>query len=268
MEVPSLVALTRAVSASLARCELTHLAREPIDLARAAAQHASYEEALRALGCDVRRLPPLDEHPDAVFVEDTAVVLDELAILARPGADSRRGEVPSAARALAAFRPVHAIEAPGTVDGGDVLVVDRRVFVGQSRRTNAAGLAQVKALLEPHGYAVSAVPVERCLHLKSAATAVGPRAVLANPEWIDARVFEGLVTLFVHPAEPLAANVLRAGNALLCSSSFPLTRSRLMEGGLAVREVDLSELAKAEGALTCCSLIFPVDSGAARSTRG
>jgi dimethylargininase len=264
----AIVAITRPVSARLAQCELTHLPREPIDAARAAAQHAAYEDALRALGCEVRRLPPLDDQPDAVFVEDMAVVVDELALVARPGAASRRPEVASVAHALAACRTVHAIEAPGTVDGGDVLVAGRRVFVGLSTRTNAAGLAQVRAALEPHGYAVAGVPVTACLHLKSAATAVAPGLVLLNPAWIDVTAFEGLETLAVDPTEPFAANALRVGGAVLYAAAFPRTRARLEGHGLAVRTVDLSELAKAEGAVTCCSLVFDVDSGGGRSTRG
>ena len=264
----ALIALTRPVSASIARCELTHLEREPIDPPRAAAQHAAYEDALRALGCDVRPLPPLDEQPDAVFVEDTAVVLDELALVTRPGAVSRRGEVPSVARALAAYRTLHAIEEPGTLDGGDVLVAGRRVFVGLSSRTNAAALAQMRALLEPLGYTVAGVPVTGCLHLKSAATSPGPGLVLLNPAWIDAMAFAGLQVVAVDPAEPFAANALRVGNAVVYAGSFPRTQARLEARGLALHTVDLTELAKAEGAVTCCSLVFDVDSGGGRSTRG
>jgi dimethylargininase len=259
-----LVAFTRPVSPSLARCELTHIAREPIDVARAAAQHAAYEECLRGLGCEVRSLPDLPEHPDAVFVEDTAVVLDEVAVVTRPGAPSRRGEVETVARALAAFRPLEPIVAPGTVDGGDVLVVDRTLFVGLSTRTNDEGAAQLARIVAPHGYSVRTVAVASCLHLKSAATAAGPGAVLLNPGWVDAGAFDGFERIEADPAEPLGANVVDAGAALVQAAAFPRTRERLQRRGFTVRTVELDELAKAEGAATCCSLLLAADVGPRR----
>ncbi len=140
-----LLALTRALSPRIVDCQLTHLERQPIDLARAAEEHTAYERQLSELGATVRRLPPAPELPDGVFVEDTAVVLDEVAVIARPGAESRRGETASVAADLAGYRPTIAIESPGTLDGGDVLVVDRQVFVGRSTRTNAAGIEQLRA---------------------------------------------------------------------------------------------------------------------------
>ena len=169
------------MSPSLARCELTHLSREFIDVDRARAQHRAYEDGLRALGCDVRRLPTEPDLPDAVFVEDTAVVFDELAVVARPGAPSRRAEVPSVAAALASFRALEEIRPPGTLDGGDVLVLGRDVFVGLSTRTNEDGVGQLRRALVPRGYAVRPLAVRSCLHLKSAVTRVGPSAVLLNP---------------------------------------------------------------------------------------
>jgi len=250
------IALTRPVSPSLARCELTHMARAPIDVARAAAQHAAYEECLRALGCDVRPLPAAPGHPDAVFVEDTAVVFDELAVITRPGAASRRAETGAAAEALAALRPLRYIEAPGTVDGGDVLAVERTVFVGLSTRTNAEGAAQLARALEPHGYAVRTLAVSSCLHLKSAATAAAPGTVLLNPGWVDAGAFRAFERIDVDPAEPLGANALNAGAAVVYAAAFARTRDRLQRHGLTVRTVEMDELAKAEGAVTCCSLLF------------
>jgi len=169
-----MLALTRAVPRSIERCELTHLAREPIDYARAVAEHAEYEAALRQLGCDVRRLPDLPDHPDSVFVEDTAVVFDEIVVLARPGAESRRGEVPSMETAMRPLRLLAAIEAPGTLDGGDVLVTPGRVFVGISGRTNDEGARQLAAILEFQGIEVVPVPVTGGLHLKSAVTLLPP----------------------------------------------------------------------------------------------
>jgi dimethylargininase len=258
-----LIALTRAVSPSIGRCELLHVAREPIDVARAAQQHREYEQALVRAGCRVEHVPAEPGLPDAVFVEDAAVVVDELAVLTRPGAASRRPEVASVAAALAPYRPLEAIEAPGTLDGGDVLVLGKQVYVGLGGRTNAEGVRQLTQLLAPHGYQVRTVEPCGCLHLKSAVTRVGDSIVLVNPAWIDARVFAGVECLEIEPAEPHAANALLVGDTVLAGAQYPRTRDRLDAHGLDVQTIDLSELAKAEGALTCCSVIL--DSWQARS---
>jgi dimethylargininase len=252
----ALIALTRAVSPSLARCELTHLGREPIDALRAESQHRAYEDCLRALGCDVRRLPAEPDLPDAVFVEDAAVVFDEVAVVARPGASSRRAEVQSVADTLGSYRTLLAIEPPATLDGGDVLVVGPRVFVGVSTRTNEDGVAQLAAALAPYGYSVRALAVRSCLHLKSAATRVGPGTVLLNPAWLDAGAFDGFERIEAHPDEAFGANALAVGGSVVYPAAFPRTRERLLARGLRVSAVDLSELAKAEGGVTCCSLVL------------
>jgi dimethylargininase len=251
-------ALTRAVPPSIARCELTHLAREPIDVARAASQHACYEVALARLGCTVLHLPDEPELPDSVFVEDTAVVLDEVAVISRPGAESRRPETASVAAALAPYRRLVCTQAPGTLDGGDVLRVGHIVYVGLSGRTNAEGVRQLAEVLAPHGYRVVGVPVRGCLHLKSAVTAVTDDTLLLNPEWVDASHFQRAERIDVHPDEPFAANALRIGDTLIYPSSAPRTRDRLEAAGLRVESVDASELAKAEAGVTCCSLIVAV----------
>ena len=250
------MALTREVPARISECELTHLERVPIDRARASEQHAEYEAALRAAGCVVEHLPPAPDLPDSVFVEDTAVVFDEVAVITRPGASSRRGETPSVAAALARFRPLHHIESPGTLDGGDVLCAGRRVFVGLSTRTNREGAGQLRALLRPFDYAVETIETPGCLHLKSAATALADDWLLVNPDWVDVARFGGFRLLDVHPSEPFAANVLRIGDAVLCAEAAPLTRAGLETNGLNTVAVDVSELAKAEAGLTCCSLII------------
>jgi len=250
-----LLALTRDVSARLGECELTHLARVPIDVERARAQHDAYEALLGRLGCRVERLAAGPDMPDSVFIEDIAIVFDELAIVTRPGAESRRVETAAVADALRRFRTLRFIEAPGTVDGGDVLVAGRRVFVGRSSRTNAAAVAQMRAILAPHGYSVCEVAVEGCLHLKSAVTAIGDDVLLANRAWIDPRAFADCEIVDVDRDEPSAANAVRVGGALVFPSAFPKTASRLAARGFTVHTVDASELAKAEGAVTCCSLI-------------
>jgi len=250
------IALTREVPARISECELTHLERVPIDRARAAEQHAEYEAALRAAGCVVEHLSPAPDLPDSVFVEDTAVVFDEVAVIARPGAPSRRGETPTVAAALVRFRTLHHIEKPGTLDGGDVLCAGRRVFVGLSTRTNREGAAQLQAILTPFGYAVETIETRGCLHLKSAATTLADDWLLVSPDWVDVARFGGLRLLDVHPSEPFAANVLRIGDVVLCAEAAPLTRAALDANGLKTMAVDVSELAKAEAGLTCCSLII------------
>jgi len=253
--MPKSVAITRAVSPAFAACELTHLTRVPIDVEVARGQHRAYEQALIDAGCLVERLDTAADLPDSVFVEDIAIVFDELAIITRPGAESRRREIAAVAEALAAYRPLHTIEPPATVDGGDVLVVGHRVFVGRSSRTNEAGLVQIRQILRPYGYTVSGTVVHGCLHLKSAVTALADDVLLVNRGWIDPAAFEGLTLVDIEPAEPLAANALRLGDRIIFASAFPRTAERLRQRGLRLTIVDAAELAKAEGAVTCCSLI-------------
>jgi dimethylargininase len=250
-----ILALTRPVSASIASCELTHLDRQPIDVGRARAQHRQYEEALAALGCYIERLPEAPDLPDAVFCEDAAVVLDELAVIARPGAISRRPEVDSVAQALGRYRRLATVQAPGTLDGGDVLCVDKTLYVGLSQRSNRVAIEQVRDLLAPLGYAVRGVPVRGCLHLKSAVTRVAKDVLLINRDWVDGSVFGEMALIDVDPSEPYAANALLIDGAVIYAAAYPRTRRRLEERGIAVHSVDVSELAKAEGAVTCCSLI-------------
>jgi dimethylargininase len=254
-----LIAATREVSASIARCELTHLDRFAIDVDLARAQHQAYERALEAAGCTIVRVDAAAELPDAVFIEDAAVVLDEVAVITRPGAESRRAETAAVADLVRRYRPLRSIEAPGTIDGGDVLVADRTVLIGLSARTNEAAVEQMRTILQPYGYELHAVLVTGCLHLKSAVTALAGDRLLVNPDWIphDALAPFGLVD--IDPREPYAANIVRAGGALIYPAAFPRTRERLERLGFQVRTVDVDELAKAEGAVTCCSLIFSSD---------
>lgn len=253
-----LIALTRAVPDAISRCELTHLARVPIDLPAAVAQHAEYERVLTSLGCDVRHITPTPELPDSVFVEDAAIVLDEVAVITRPGAESRRAEIASVADALAPHRTLLRMTAPATLDGGDVLKLGRTLYVGVGSRTNTSGAEQLAALLEPLGQTVRAIPIDDCLHLKSAVTEVAAGLILLNPAWVSGDSFAGHAAIDVDPGEPFAANVLRVGAAVVCASSYPRTAARLRAAGVAIVDVDVSELAKAEAGVTCCSLIFDV----------
>ena len=250
------VAITRDVSAGLADCELSFVDREPIDVERARMQHHAYRQALEALGCRVIALPAQDAMADAVFVEDVALVFDEVAVMTRPGAQSRRAEGASVAEELGKHRELRMIEAPGTIDGGDVLLVGRKIYVGASARSNAAAIVQLRALVAEFGYAVQGVPTRDCLHLKSAVTQVADDTLLIQREWVDRGVFAGYRLIDVDPSEPHAANALRIGDGVVYPANFPRTRQRMQDAGIAVTTVDVSELQKAEGATTCCSLVF------------
>lgn len=255
-----LIAVTRPVSPSLADCELTHLERLPIDVPRAIEQHAAYEALLRSLGVTVVQVSAAPAFPDAVFIEDTAIVLDEIAVMTRPGAAIRRGELAEVAPVLADYRTVVEMESPATLDGGDVLRVGRKLYVGRSSRTNQQGIEQLQRLLYVYEYRVVPVDFTGCLHLKSAATAVADGVLLINPEWVSADALPDSEAIHVDENEPFGANALRVGDDVVYSSQFPLTHDRLVRRGLRVSSVDLSELAKAEGAVTCCSLIFDAES--------
>nr|WP_283254674.1 arginine deiminase-related protein [Luteimonas galliterrae] len=235
---------------------MSYVPRTRVDVERALAQHRDYAQALESLGCTVVALAAQDALPDAVFVEDMAVVLDEVAIMTRSGAKSRRAESPSVAQALAQYRPVVSMSTPATLDGGDVLRIGRVLYVGQSDRSNADGIAQLGQLVADYGYRVQPVPISGCLHLKSAVTQVAQDRVLLQPEWVDADAFADFQVIEVDPGEAHAANALRIGDQLLYPANFPRTRERLRAAGIAVTAVDVSELQKAEGATTCCSLVF------------
>lgn len=251
-----LTAITREPARSLDGCELTYVGRQPIDAARAAEQHRAYRRALEDCGARVVALPAAEGLPDSVFVEDTAVVLDELAVITSPGVASRRAEVRLIEPEVARLRPLGRILPPATLEGGDVLRVDRRLFVGLSPRTDGAGVEALRRLAAPHGYEVVPVPLRDCLHLKTACTAADDETILLNPAWVDAAAFRGYDTVAVHAAEPWAANTARVGPLLLVGAAFPRTAEALARRGLDVRPVDVSEFAKAEGGLTCMSLIF------------
>jgi dimethylargininase len=252
-----MIAFTREVSPSIIHCELTHLDRTPIDLDRARAEHREYEAALASLGSSIRRLPETPDLPDAVFVQDAALVFDEVAVIARPGAASRRAEIESVAAALKPFRPLRFIESPGTFDGGDAVILGPSVFIGQTARTNANAARQFAAILTPFGYTVTPVTPTGCLHLQTAITPVADGVILVNRRWVDPSAFGDVEVIEVDPAEPFAANALRVGDSLIYPDNFPRTRARLEARGLRVVPVDVSELAKAEAGVTCCCLLVP-----------
>ena len=255
----ALTAITRAVSPEINRCELGYLPRQPIDVGLAERQHQQYENALRDLGVKVISLPAEPGLPDCMFVEDPAVVVDELAVMTRMGAASRRKEAESLAAVLARFRPIQWLRAPATLEGGDVLRAGRTLFVGLSGRTNHAGVEQLAEILKPLGYSVRPVPVRGCLHLKSGCCAIGERRILANRAWVDPAAFDGFEIVDVPPEEPGAANVLTIGETALVPAAYPVTARLLQRLGWKVRPLDISELMKAEAGLTCSSILLETE---------
>ncbi len=251
-----LTAITRAVSPALLNCELSFIPRKPIDLQIAGEQHHAYERLLEKLGARVVSLPPEPHLPDSMFVEDPALVLDELAVIFPLGTESRRPEATSLEQALSKFRKLQHITLPGTLEGGDILRIGRKLFVGLTKRSNAEGIRQLAAILAPYRYEVIAVPVTGCLHLKSAVTLLGRDTLLAHRAWFDATPFSAYDWIDVDPSEPHAANALALGNTIIFPASFPRTRVRIEAAGFHVTPLDISELQKAESGLTCSSLIF------------
>src|SRR5260221_10144257 len=251
-----LTAITRAVSPGIVHCELTFVARQPIELAKAEQQHHAYQQLLEKFVARFFSLPPEPALPDSMFVEDPAIVVDELAIILPLGTETRRAEAASIARALAQFHKLARVELPGQVEGGDILRVGRRLFAGISNRTNAEGIRQLASILAPYGYDVIRVAVTGCLHLKSAVTYIGHDTLLANRAWFDTKPFAGFEWIDVAPEEPHAANALAIGGMVIFPASFPQTRARLEARGFHVTPLDISELQKAESGLTCSSLLF------------
>jgi len=251
-------ALTRQVGTSFAACELTFVDRQPIDVEKAIAQHRAYEACLTDLGVHITSLPADPEFPDGVFVEDPAIVLDEVAIITRPGAESRRGETESIAQALSPFRELRNIFSPAILEGGDVVHIGKMLYVGLSRRTNEEGIAQLAELLKHFDYRVVPVSVNGCLHLKCGACWAGGNTILANREWIDASQFRDFKIIDVPNNEPSAADVLPIGDTLLVPANFSRTRETLEAEGIKVRPIHISELQKAEAGVTCMSLLFNV----------
>lgn len=251
-----LTALTRKVSSSLANCELSFISRKPIDMEKARAQHHAYEQLLGELGARVISLPEEPELPDSMFVEDPAIVLDEVAVICTLGTETRRKEAPSLAAALEKYRTLTHIKLPGTLEGGDVLRVGKKIYVGLTKRTNAEGIRQLAVIVERFGYEVTVIPVTGCLHLKSAVTYLGRNTLLANRGWFDPKRFEGYEWIDVDAREAHAANALAISDAVVFPESFPKTRGKIEEAGFHVRALDIGELQKAESGLTCSSLLF------------
>ena len=251
-----MIALTHLPSPQMESCELTHISRSPIDIALALRQHEAYCEMLRRCGAEVRVLDVNLPLPDCAFIEDTAIVLDEVAVLASMGAESRHAEPAAIAPALRQYRELERVELPATLEGGDVLRIGKKLLVGVSSRTNLAGIAPLKAIARRHGYDVLPVPVHGCLHLKTACTALPDETLLVNPAWVDTEALREFELLPVPQAEPWAANVLPLNNHVCLAASHPQTAELVRSRGFNVQTVDLSEFAKAEAGVTCLSLLL------------
>jgi dimethylargininase len=250
------LALTHAPSAQLGRCELTCIERQPIDYERALDQHRRYCDAIRAAGATVITLDVNPDCPDSAFVEDAAVVLDEIVVLTTMGSEVRRRELPALEPAIARYRTVVPMNLPGTLDGGDVLRIGRTFYVGLSSRTDAEGVESFRRVVEAHGYRVVAARVRGCLHLKSGCTALDDETLLIDPEWIDPAPFRHLRHVRPLDSEPCCTNVLRLPDWLCMAAAYPRTAEQVRRLNYEVREVDISELGKAEAGLTCMSLLL------------
>jgi dimethylargininase len=256
MSDTSAVALTRLPSSSLDRCQLTHIPRSPIDPERARAQHAGYRKLLAECGARVIALDPDEAHPDGIFVEDTAIALDEVAVILSMGTKARRGERPAIETELARHRPIERIDPPALIEGGDVLRIGRTLYVGRSSRTDDAGIEALRAIGSKYDYRVVPVPVEGCLHLKSGCTALDEETVLINPAWIDPGAFADLSILPVPGSEPWGACVLRLGGTVCISAAYPETGRLVRNRGYRVRAADISEFHTMEGGMTCLAIVL------------
>jgi dimethylargininase len=250
-----LTAITRDVNADMGNCELTFMPRVGINTRLAMEQHQHYQSILSSLGCRIVAVPTEPGLADSVFIEDTAIVLDEIAVLCLPGAESRRAEVAGVADVLRKYRALESIQFPGTLDGGDLLRIGKVIYAGVSTRSNQEGIEQLRRITAKFGYSVETVETTRCLHLKSAVSEIAPDTVLVNPDWIDTSAFGNCDLVAIDREEPHAANALHVATGVIYPSSFPRTLEKLAQRGFNVMPIDVSELQKAEGGVTCCSLI-------------
>lgn len=249
-------AIVREVSPTIQQCQLTFIPRQPIDVERAIRQHRAYKQCLTAFGLRIISLPVSPELPDAVFVQDTSVVVDEVAVAVTMGAVNRRPEVSSVADVLKTFRPLKQINQAGTLEGGDVVRIGRTLYVGLSKRTNLEGINQLSKILKPFGYQVKPVQVKSCLHLSTACSYLGLNTIVANKAWMDISAFDGFDLIDVDPGEPWAANVMVMKETIILPASYPRTSRLVQSRGFKVQTIDVSELEKAEAGLTCMSIIF------------
>jgi dimethylargininase len=248
-------AITRGPGPNLAE-GITTSKPEPPDYDLARRQHDRYVDTLKSLGLQIVTLDPLPDYPDAYFVEDTAVVTPDVAVITIPGAKSWRGETEAIEPALAEYRPVKRIVPPGLLDGGDVLMLGKHFLIGVSKRTNKEGAAQLGRILEEHGYTWMEIPVRHGLHLKSNASCIGENRLLVNKTLARFEELKTYDKIVVDKDERSAANTLLIRDQLLVPMGFPKTRLKLEVAGLRTIELDISEIRKMDGGLSCMSLRF------------
>jgi dimethylargininase len=250
------IALTRGISASIDRCEVSFIDRVPIDVQKMKQQHRAYEEMLQSMGYEVIQISADDSCPDCCFIEDTALVLDEIAVITHPGSTARRAEVPGVVSTIEKFRKTVKIEPPATLEGGDVLRIGRNLYVGLTQRTNVEGVGALRKLVAPYGYTVTAVPTPGALHMKSVCTAANDRTVVADPTRMDVSVFANYDVVEISPEEWMGGDLLPINGTVCMIEGFPKLKSALEGRGLNVRTLNMSEFMKAEAGLTCLSLLF------------
>ena len=250
------IALTRGISAGIDRCEVSFIDRVAIDVEKMKQQHRAYEDMLRSMGYEVTQIPADDNCPDCCFIEDTALVLDEIAVITNPGSPARRGEVAGVVSTIEKFRKTVKIEPPATLEGGDVLRIGRNLYVGLTQRTNAAGVEALRKLVEPYGYRVTGVPTPGALHMKSVCTAADERTIVADPTRMDVSAFDGYDIIRIAPEEWMGGDLLPINGTVCIIEGFPKLQSALEARGFKVRAQNMSEFLKAEAGLTCLSLLF------------
>lgn len=251
-----IVAMTHVPSPLLQECELTFVESETIDIEKANVQHKKYCAMLERCGAKVIVLDENLACPDSVFVEDPIIVFDEVAVLTSMGVESRRAESASMEKVFSKYRHVVPIHLPAKIEGGDVLKVGKKIFVGESARTNREGIQALEAIINPFGYEVVSVQVTGCLHLKTGVTALDEKTVLINSDWVDADAFHGFTKVEVPENEPFGANVLKIGEILCMNEAFPESITLVKSLGYSVETVNISEFVKAEAGLTCMSVPF------------
>jgi len=251
-----LLAITHLPSPALQHCELTFLKSEPISMEIANLQHQTYRAMLERCGAKVIVLDENLACPDSVFVEDPIIVFDEVAVLTSMGAESRRKESEAMERVFSKYRKIERIVLPAKIEGGDVLKIGKKIFVGESARTNKEGIEALKTIIKPFGYEVIAVEVTGCLHLKTGATALDDKTIFINSHWVDAEAFKGFTKVEALNDEPFGANVLKMGNILCMNEAFPKSIALIKSLGYTVDSCNISEFVKAEAGLTCMSVPF------------
>lgn len=251
-----LLAITHLPSPALQHCELTFLKSEPISMEIANLQHQTYRAMLERCGAKVIVLDENLACPDSVFVEDPIIVFDEVAVLTSMGVESRRKESEAMERVFSKYRKIERIVLPAKIEGGDVLKIGKKIFVGESARTNKEGIEALKTIIKPFGYEVIAVEVTGCLHLKTGATALDDKTIFINSHWVDAEAFKGFTKVEALNDEPFGANVLKMGNILCMNEAFPKSIALIKSLGYTVDSCNINEFVKAEAGLTCMSVPF------------